>query len=94
MAGSNISTKNFRPQPAYEGGRINSIIVCNAHFSKYGSVEEVIPVRATEWMAHGDYVLNICLDIEGFQAILHIIAYEDKQMMVVVEGRRSTLLVL
>ena len=39
-------------------------------------------------MAHGDYILNVWLDREGFQAIPHIITYKDQQMMVVVEGKR------
>ena len=33
-------------------------------------------------------IMNMCLNREGFQAIPHIIAYKDQNMMVVVEGRR------
>ena len=62
--------------------------VLAAYLSSYGNVEEVLPVRATDGTSHGGYILNIWLDREGFQAIPHIIAYEDQQMMVVVEGRR------
>ena len=36
-----------------------------------------------------DYVLSICLDREGFQAIPHIITYKDQHMMVVIEGKRE-----
>ena len=59
-----------------------------AYLSRYGKVEKVLPVSATDRTAHGDYILNICLDRECFKAIPHIIAYKDHQRMVVVEGRR------
>ena len=35
-----------------------------------------------------DFVLNICLNSEGFQALPHILTNRDQQMMVIVEGRR------
>ena len=60
--------------------------VLAAYLSRYSSVEEVLPVWTTDRTAHSDYILNICLDREGFQAISHVIAYEDQQMMVVVKG--------
>ena len=34
---------------------------------------------------HGDYIINMCLNREGFLAI---ISYKDQNMLVVVEGRR------
>ena len=98
LARSNISTKNFWLQLEYQWTRQIRVTMCNipvqlngdvlaAYLSKYGSVEEVIPVRATDRTAHGDNILNICLDREGIQVILHIIAYKDQQMIVDVEGR-------
>ena len=93
LVGSNISTKYFRLQPQHWGKRRLRVTMCNvpiqlaAYFIKYGSVEEVIPVRVTKGTVYGDYVLNICLDREDFRTIPHIIAYEDQQMMVAVEGR-------
>ena len=39
-------------------------------------------------MTQEDYALNVCLNREGFQAILHILTYKDQQMMVFVEGRQ------
>ena len=32
---------------------------------------------------------NVCLNREGFQSITHILTYNDQQMMVVVEGKRT-----
>ena len=59
-----------------------------AYLSRYGSMEEVLPIRVTDETAHSEYFLNICRDREGFQAVSHSIAYENQQMMVV-EGRRT-----
>ena len=52
----------------------------------YGGVEEVLPTRSVARKAHGDCI-NMCLNREGFQAIPHIIAYEEQNMIVVVEDR-------
>ena len=68
-----------------------NIDVLAAYLSKYGRVEEVLPAGVTDGTAHGDYLLSICLDREGFQVIPYIIAYEYQQMMAVVEGRRPLL---
>ena len=62
--------------------------VLAAYLSEYGSVEAATPLNASEGTAHGDYILTVCYDREGFQAIPHIISYEQQQMIVVVEGRR------
>ena len=62
--------------------------VLAAYLSKYGSVEVVTLLKASDGTAYGDYILTVCLDREGFQAIPHIISYEQQQMMVVVEGRK------
>ena len=83
LAGSNVSTKHFRLQPEYRGKRQIRITVCNvtlklngdvlaAYLSAQGSLEEV-----TDWTAHEDFVLNVCVDREGFQATLHILTYKD-----------------
>ena len=44
-----------------------------AYLSTYDSVEETTPIRSTDWTAHGDYVFNICMDREDFQAIPNIL---------------------
>ena len=54
----------------------------------YGGEEEVLPARSAAGTAHGDYIINMSLNREGFQAIPHILAYKDQNMMVVVEGWR------
>ena len=99
LAGSNVSTKLFWLLPEYKcTGRIK-IIMCSvpvqldgdvlaAYMSAYGSVEEVTVVRSADGTANDDFVLNICLNREGFQAIQHILTYRDRQTMVVVESRR------
>ena len=46
-------------------------------------------LRATAGTAHGDYAFWLCLDKKGFQAIPDTLYFRDRQMMVVVEGRRS-----
>ncbi len=56
--------------------------VLAAFLSDYGDVKKVLPVRPVARKAHVDYILNICLKKEGFQAIPHIIAYEDQNLMV------------
>ena len=55
--------------------------------SAFDKVEEVTQLRAATGTAHGDYVFRMCLNREGFQAIPNIIFCQDRQMMVVVEGR-------
>ena len=37
--------------------------------------------------AHGDYIINMCLNREGFQAIPHIIKFKDQNMIAIVEDR-------
>ena len=93
---SNVMTKNFRFQPEYRGIMRIRVTLCSvsihlngevlaAHMSVYSSVSMV---RWAGGTAQGDYVLDICLNREGFQAICHILSYQDQQMMVVVEDRR------
>ena len=57
--------------------------------STYDRVEGVRQLRATATMtARGDNVFLACLNREGFQAIPGTIHLQDRQMMVMVEGRR------
>ena len=56
--------------------------------SSYRKVEEVTQLHAAAGMAHGDYVFCICLNWEGFQSILDSMYSWDRQMIMVIEGRR------
>ena len=44
-----------------------------AYLSAYGSVEQVTQIRSADGTVPGDYVLNVCIDREGFKAISHIL---------------------
>ena len=99
IAASNISTKFFRLQPEYMGTRRIRVTVCNvpaiitgevlaSFLSSYERVEEVNLLRSSAGTAYGEYMFQLCLTREGFQAILEIITCRDRQMMVVVESRR------
>ena len=98
-ASTTITTKFFRLQPEYMGTRRVRVTVCNvpafitgevlaAFLSKFGRVEESNLLRSAAGTACGDHVFRICLDREGFQAIPEVIISRERQMMVVVEGRR------
>ena len=98
LAGSNVTTKHFWLQTEYKSTRWINATVCSvpvqlngdvlaASMSVYDSVE-VTTMRSIDRTAHGDFVLDICLNREDFQAIPHILTYKDQQMMVVVKGRR------
>ncbi len=52
-------------------------------------MEAVTPLKTSDETIHSDYILKVCLNREGFQAILHMICYEQQQMMVVIKGRRT-----
>ena len=54
----------------------------------YERIEEVSLLRSAAGTAVGDYMFRICLTREGFQAVPDRINNRDKQMTVVVEGRR------
>ena len=97
LTGSNVSTKYFRLQPEYKARRRIRVTVCNvpielngdalaAYLGAYGRVEEVTRMRSTVVTTHGDYIFNVCLNNEGFQAIRHIITYQ--RMIVIGERRR------
>ena len=64
--------------------------VLAAYLSKYGEVDEVTLVRSPAGTVHSDYIINMCLNQEGVQAIPHIIKFKDQNMMVIVKGRRSS----
>ena len=98
VASSNIITKFFRLQPEYLGTRRIRVTICNvpafitevlaAYLSAFGRVEEINLLRSTAGTADGDYVFRMCLTREGFQTIPEIIVSRERQMMVMVEGRR------
>ena len=75
----NVTIKNFRFQPEYRDTWRIRVTVCSvpiqlngevlaAYMSVYGSVKEVSMVHSAGRMAHGDYVLDICLNREGLSS--------------------------
>ena len=95
----NNNNEVFRLQHEYKDHRRIKVTVCNipielngdvlaVYLSAYSDVEEVLQARSVARTVHRDYIINICLDREGFHAILHIIAYKDQNMIVVVKGRK------
>ena len=98
-AASNITTNHFRLQPEYKGTRRLRVTVCNvpahitgevlaAYLSPYGRVEEFNLLRSPAGTAYGDYAFRLCLTRDGFKAIPETLISRDRQMMVMVEGRR------
>ena len=96
---NNIITKHFRLQPEYRGTRRLRVTVCivpavitgeclAAYLSAYVQVEEINLLRSPAGTAYGDYTFRLCLTTDGFKAILETLISGDRQMMVVVEGRR------
>ena len=99
VASSNIMTKFFRLQPKYLGTRRIRVTICNvpafitgevlaAFLSAFGCVEEINLLRSAAGTAYGDNMFRLSLTWEGFQAIPEIIISRERQMMVIVEGRR------
>ena len=99
VAESDVITKNFRLQPEYKGARRLRVTVCNvpaiitgevlaAYLSAYGHVEEFNLLRSPAGTAYGDYAFRLCLTRDGFKAIPEMLISGDRQMMVMVEGRR------
>ena len=99
LAESCVNTKFFRLQLEYMGTRRIWVTVCNlpanlpgevvaSYLSAFGRVEEMTQLCATAGTAFGDYTVRLYLDREGFQAIPDTLYFRDRQMMVVVEGRR------
>ena len=86
-------------QLEYKGTRRIRVMACNvpafitgevltSYLSAYGRVEEINLLRSSTRTAYGDYTFRLCLTRDGFQAIPETIISGDRQMMVVVEGRR------
>ena len=99
LAESDVITRNFRLQPEYKGTRRLRVTVCNvpaiitgevlaAYLSAYGHVEESSLLRSSAGAAYGDYAFRLCLTRDGFKAIPDMLISGDRQMMVMVEGRR------
>ena len=55
--------------------------VIAAYMSAYGNVKEETIVRSADGTAHGDFVLDICLNKESFQAIPHILIYQVQPLL-------------
>ena len=96
---SNNHDKVFPAAAGIYGTRRIRVTVCNvpatvtgevlaAFISRYGRVEESNLLRSASGTAYGDHVFRLCLTREGFQATPEIIISRERQMMVVVEGRR------
>ena len=99
LAANNITTKYFRLQPEYRGTRRLRVTICNvpahitgevlaAYLSSYGQVEEFNLLRSPAGTAYGDYAFRLCLTRDGFKAIPETLISGDRQMIVMVEGRR------
>ena len=99
LAANNITTRCFRLQPEYRGTRRLNVTICNvlasftgevfaAYLSSYGQVEEYKLLRSPAGTAYGDYAFWMCLTRDGFTAIPEILISGDRQMIVMVEGRR------
>ena len=99
LAANNITTKYFRLQPEYRGTRRLRVTICNVsahitgevlatYLSSYGQVEEYNLLRSPAGTAYGDYAFRLCLTRDGFKAIPETLISGDRQMIVMVEGRR------
>ena len=69
--------------PAYITGKVLA-----AYLSAYGKAEEFNLLRSPARTADRDYAFRLCLTREGFKAIPETLVSGDRQMTVVVEGRR------
>ena len=98
-AEKDIITKHFRLQHEYQGTRRLRVTVCNvpaiitgevlaAYLSAFGQVEEFNLLRSPAGTAYGDYAFRLCLTRDGFKAIPETVICGDRQMIVLVEGRR------
>ena len=98
-AANDVITKHYRLQPKYKGTRRLRVTVCNvpaiipgevleAYLSAFGQVEEYNLLRSPAGTAYGDYAFWLCLTRDGFKAIPETLVSGDRQMMVMVEGRR------
>ena len=91
--------KFFRLQPEYMGTRRIQVTECNvpvnltgdvvaSFLSSYKKEEEEIQLHAATGTAHGDFVFRICINRKGFQSTTDTIYSRDRQIIMVVEGRR------
>ena len=98
-AEKDIITKLFKLQPEYKGTRRLRVTVCNvpaiitgevlaAYLSAYGQVDDFNLLRSPGGTAYGDYAFQLCLTRDGFKAIPETLVCGDRQMIVMVEGRR------
>ena len=99
-AEKDIITKHFRLQPEYKGTRRLRVTVCNvpaiitgggvlaAYLSAYGQVEDFNLLRSPAGTAYGDYAFRLCLTRDGFKTIPETLVCGNRQMIVMVEGRR------
>ena len=98
-AETDIITKHFRLQPEYKGTCRLHVTVYNvpaiitgevlaAYLSAYGHIKEFNLLRSPAGTAYGDYAFWLCLTRDGFKAIPETLICGDRQMMVMVEGRR------
>ena len=98
-AANNIVTKHFRLQPEYKGTRRLRVTVSNvpayitgevlaAYLNAFGQVEEFNLLRSPAETAYGDYAFRLCLTKDGFKVTPEILICGDRQMMVMMEGRR------
>ena len=69
--------------PAYITGEVLA-----AYLSAYDQVEEFNLLRSPAGTAYGDYTFRLCLTRDGFKAIPETLISGNRQMLVVVEGRR------
>ena len=99
LAANNITTRCFRLQPEYRGTRRLRVTICNvpahitgevlaAYLSSYGQVGEYNLLRSPAGTAYGDYAFRLCLTRDGFKAIPETLISGDRQMIVMVAGRR------
>ena len=105
LAANNISTKYFRLQPEYRGTRRLRVTICNvpahitgevlaAYLRSYAQFEDFNLLRSPAGTAYGDYAFRLCLTRDGFKAIPETLISGDLQMIVMVEGPKTEVLVL
>ena len=99
LVGGNIITKFFWLNPKYMAtqrirGTVSNVPVgltghvLASFLRTYGRDVDVMLLRASSRTAYGDYAFWICLKREGFQGIPDAINIRDRQLMVMVGGRR------
>ena len=100
LAGGNLITKNYKLQPEYMGTRSIRVTVFNvttdlsgdvlvAFLSSFSKADDMSSIITSSSLIHENYVSKICLKRDGFQTIPDAINYKDRQLIVVIEGKRS-----